>query len=182
MKNKKWVLTMVIIVVVILIIFSTILKIKNINVNKIEIKDKINKIELKEFKIKDRLSITKNNAIYIGNNEKELENDFYDLKIIVVEGALKVYLNKLWHTQYGKDYIEDNYLVSICRELVKNLEFSKDEYLIDDANFEYVLYKYIKDNYIAIRSGENVKGIVLENVSIELQNSENIPLLIIRGD
>ena len=181
MKNKKWMLTVVAVAIVIVIVMiSVCLKSKEINTSKIKMSN-TNIIRLNRFELKDRAKLTKGNVIYIGENNKELQNGFYDLKIVLNTNEIRVYLNKLWHKECNESYIEEQYLANICRELVNNLEFSKNKELENKDDLEYVLYKYIMDNYVLIRQGIKSSSIQTDNIIIELENVENIPVLIIRG-
>lgn len=136
-----------------------------------------NVIEITDFSIEDRTSLKANGAIYVGNNLKELENNFYDIKIQNTESGIVVYLNKLWHENYGKDYIQDDYLAKICRELSSRLNMQNDT-----EQFEYVLYKYIKDNYIKVRQNETVEEILTDKLNLKLELEEEVVKLIIRGN
>ena len=133
-------------------------------------------LRIDEFNIKDRIIIKKENAIYVGNNIKELENDFYDIKIVNSNSQINIYLNKLWYKTYGKDYIQYDYLVSICRELTEELNIENRE-----EEFEYILYKYIKDNYVKIRQNIKAEQIETNKLSLAFELEDNIVKLMIRG-
>lgn len=134
----------------------------------------VNNIQITSFNIENRTSHIKDNVIYVGNNIKEIENGFYDLKIINNDGV-EIYLNKLWYENYDNDYIQDEYLAKICREIVNrlNIDCNKEE-------LEYTLYKYIKDNYLNTREGKTVSKLSLEDLEISLVLSESIPKLEIK--
>ncbi|MBQ8043651.1 MAG: hypothetical protein IJ272_05825 [Clostridia bacterium] len=141
-----------------------------------EVEDK-NFLQIIDFSIEGRISLKLDNAIYVGNNLKELENKFYDIKIQNTESGVAVYLNKLWYENYGEDYIQDEYLARICRELSNRLNMQNNT-----EQFEYVLYKYIKDNYIKVRQNETVEEILTDKVNLKLELEEDVVKLIIRGN
>ena len=133
-------------------------------------------LRVNDFNIDGRVTFQLDNNIYIGNNLKELENGFYDIRLQNIDSGICVYLNKLWYENYGKDYIQDDYLAQICRELTSkvNIQNNKEE-------FEYMLYKYIKDNYTKVRNNENIEKVITEDISMEFELEDNIVKLIIRG-
>lgn len=136
----------------------------------------IEKIEITNFSVKDRIVIHKNNSIYVGNNIKELENDFYDVKITNNQNDVEVYLNKLWYKTYGSDYIQDEYLAAICRQLAANINIASSK-----DNLEYFIYKYIKDNYTKVRNGDRIEVLDVENLELALEYYEGMAKLTIRG-
>ena len=134
-------------------------------------------IQITDFNIEGRKSLKIDNIIYVGNNLKELKNNFYDIKIQSTESDVVVYLNKLWYENYGEDYIQDEYLAKICRELSSRLNMQNDT-----EQFEYVLYKYIKDNYIKVRQNETVEEILTDKLNLKLELRDDVVKLIIRGN
>lgn len=136
----------------------------------------IEKIKITNFSVKDRIVIHKNNSIYVGNNIKELENDFYDVKIMNNENDVEVYLNKLWYKTYGSDYIQDEYLAAICRQLAANINIASSK-----DNLEYFIYKYIKDNYTKVRDGEKIEVLGVESLELALEYYKGMAKLTIRG-
>lgn len=134
-----------------------------------------NNIQVTEFSIADRTTLKKDSSIYIGNNVKELENNFYDIKILNTQSGIVVYLNKLWYETYGEDYIQDEYLARICRELSSRLNVGNET-----EQFEYVLYKYIKDNYVKVRQNEPVENIATDILNLSFELEDNIVKLIIQ--
>jgi len=137
--------------------------------------ESLSDIQIAKFNIKDRAILKRDSDIYVGNNLKELENNFYDIKISNTEYGVVIYLNKLWYATYGNDYIQDEYLARICRELSIGLNVENNE-----QQFEYVLYKYIKDNYMKIRQNEQVEEILTDKLNIKLELEDNIVKLIIQ--
>ena len=135
-----------------------------------------NIVRITNFYIKDREILKVNNEIYVGNNLKELQNNFYDIKIQNAKDGANVYLNKLWHEKYGDDYIQDEYLAEICRQISRNLNIQSGE-----EQFEYVLYKYIKDNYVKVRQNEMPESIVTDKLTLNFKLEEHIVKLEIRG-
>ena len=141
-------------------------------------KQKVNVLQITEFIMPDRTVIKKKQEIYVGNNEKELDNGFYDIKIENTSYGVSVYLNKLWYETYGKDFIQDEYLARICRELTYRLNIQNT-----DQEFEYMLYKYIKDNYVKVRQSEPVEELKTNVINLELELYDNmVKLTIKRGE
>ena len=144
--------------------------------NKDIILDNRKVLSVNNFNIDGRTVFKLGNNIYIGNNLKELENGFYDIRLQNIDSGICVYLNKLWYENYGKDYIQDDYLARICRELCSKLNVQNNT-----EEFEYMLYKYVKDNYTKVRNNEEVEKVITEDISMEFELEDNIVKLIIRG-
>ncbi len=134
-----------------------------------------NNIQIMQFEIEERTILKKDNAIYVGNNLKEVENNFYDIKILNTQDGIVIYLNKLWYEAYGKDYIQDDYLARICRELSNRLQVENNA-----EQFEYVLYKYIKDNYVKVRQNEVIEKITTDKFNLSFGLEDNVVKLIIQ--
>lgn len=135
-----------------------------------------NSFQITDFSIENRAVLKKDNAIYVGNNTRELENNFCDIKIQNIDSGVVIDLNKLWYETYGEDYIQDHYLAQICREITQRLNVKGDS-----EQIEYAMYKYIKDNYIKVRKGEIVEDILTDEINMKLVLEEQIVKLIIRG-
>ena len=125
------------------------------------------KIDISAFKIKDRVRLVKDNKIYIGENLKELENNFYDMKISTLNTGIELTLNKLWRYEVNNEYIEDEYLIEIVDKVVELLEIKNVK---EDVSYE--LYKYIKQNFLKIKNNENVQGLELEEFKINSKTIE----------
>ena len=108
--------------------------------------------------------------------KKELENNFCDIKIQSTDNGVVIDLNKLWYETYGEDYIQDDYLAQICREITNRLNVKGDS-----EQIEYAMYKYIKDNYIKVREGESIEEILTDEINMKLVLEEQTVKLIIRG-
>ena len=172
-NNKIAIISLVIVLIFSLIITFTL---KNKTINKESSQQNQKVFSIYDFSIEGRTTFRLDNNIYIGNNLKELENGFYDIKIENTDYGICMYLNKLWYESCGKDYIQDNYLAKICRELSGRLDIAHNT-----EDFEYMLYKYIKDNYIKVRENQVIEPIITENISMEFELEDNIVKLIIRG-
>lgn len=165
MKKREWLIFVLLIILIIVIIFAfCVLKKDRASVNKLP---NIS-IDLQNFYIENRTRLFVSDELLIGENEKELQNGYYDFKISKNSEALIVYLNKLWYGEYDGDNIQEEYLAKICKELVKclNIECEKQE-------VEYQLYKYIKENYLDIRKGENKGQIKVDKIIIDSKNIDN---------
>lgn len=135
-----------------------------------------NVVKITSFNIEGREILKVDDEIYVGNNLKELQNNFYDIKIQNTNDGANVYLNKLWYENYGDDYIQDEYLAEICRQLSGNLNIQSGA-----EQFEYVLYKYIKDNYVKVRQNETIEQIVTDKLTLNLKLEDYVVKLEIRG-
>lgn len=133
-----------------------------------------NNLQITQFNVDGRVTLKKDDAIYVGNNLKELENNFYDIKIVNTKDGIVIYLNKLWYETYGLDYIQNEYLARICRELSDRLNVENSS-----EQFEYLLYKYIKDNYVKVRQNEQVERITTDKLSLKLELEDSVVKLII---
>lgn len=172
MKTKTVIAIATLIIVTAMLVVMAVNNLSSKETKEIEIQE----LTIESFIIEDRETLKVNNAILVGNNIKELENDFYDIKIINTQQGIEILLNKLWYENYDKDYIQENYLAKICRQLTFQMGIKSES-----EEFEYVLYKYIKENYVKVRQGTSVEGIVTEDFTILFELQDNIAKLIIRG-
>lgn len=159
MKNKKIV---IFIALIILLVICVILVVNRSE--KCIGHDKNNRvlgINLQQFSLENRAKLLKNNTLFVGNNVKELENGYYDFKLQNAENTVVITLNKLWYEEYGVDYIQDEYLAKICREIAKRLNVN-----VEKLELEYQLYKYIKGNYVQVKDGNKGEKITMEAISI----------------
>ena len=175
-KNIRKIVILLAVIAVLILITVFILKVGSKGDNENQELSSSNLFQITDFNIQNRAVLKKDNAIYVGNNTKELENNFCDIKIQNTDNGVAIDLNKLWYETYGEDYIEDNYLAQICRELTYRLRVKGDS-----EQIEYVMYKYIKDNYIKVREGEVIEDILTDEINMKLVLEEQIVKLIIRG-
>ena len=168
---KKLILTAIILTLTGLVIYFALDK---QNTNKEQVAE-VASMKITQFNIDGRAILKQSDNIYVGNNIKELENNFYDIKITNTKEGVVIYLNKLWYEDYGLDYIQDEYLARICRELSLRLDVEADS-----QQFEYLLYKYIKDNYMKVRQNENVEIIMTDKLTLNLELEDNIVKLVIK--
>ncbi len=172
MKKK-----VIIVIAIVLICVALVIAIMFKNKEEINIESKsVQTIQITDFNIDNRVTLKKENNLLLGNNTKELENNFYDIKITNTSEGVEVYLNKLWYEDCGQDYIQDEYLAKICRELSSKLNVQETT-----EEFEYLLYKYVKDNYIKVRQGENIEEIQTDKLSLKFELEDSVAKLIIRG-
>ena len=172
---KKMIIVLTVIVVVLIAVF--ILKMRSKEDNENQELPSSNTFQITDFNIENRAVLKKDNAIYVGNNTKELENNFCDIKIQNTDDGVVIDLNKLWYETYGDDYIQDDYLAQICREITNRLNVKGDS-----EQTEYAMYKYIKANYIKVREGEIVEDILTDEINMKLVLEEQFIKLIIRGN
>lgn len=138
-----------------------------------------------QFKIKDLIQNRslkiddQKNIIMIGRNKKELENEYFDIKISLENNLAKISINKLFKdVMLDKERkVDENYLNEVINLI--NITF---DLKLDSNNF-LVLKSYLKDNYINIRNLENVenlkekdtiKKITILNYKVEFKLEDNI--------
>ena len=158
MKNK----ILIIFIFSVLLIVSIYMCLKNFEKTKEANKEKFN-IDITAFKVKDRAKLIIGQTVLIGNNLNELQNNFYDVKLENTLEGINIYLNKLWYSEYDNTFIQDEYLANICREIVNLIEEAEIE------EFEYNLYKYIKENFLKIKKGEKIEGFKYNNLNVTSQ-------------
>ena len=148
MKNeKKLIIVGIIVLLVVLTIIGIVVFKKDKQVNNMN----KNTLQILDFEIKNRKVITKDNEIIVGNNEKEIQNGYYDLKITNNGTGVNIYLNKLWYEKYNDDYIQEDYLAQIVREIIRQLKIEENK-----EDIEYELYKYLFNNYLKAKEGEGI--------------------------
>ena len=175
-KNSKKIIIAVVIVLSLTVITVFVLNMSSKKNNEKQQISSSNSFQITDFNIENRTVLKKDNAICVGDNTKELENNFCDIKIQNTNRGVVIELNKLWYETYGKDYIQDEYLAKLCREITKRLNAKGDL-----EQIEYAMYKYIKDNYMKVREGEVVEEILTDEINMKLVLEEQIVKLIIRG-
>ena len=182
LKNKKTIIVAICICIVISFCFLLFTKI-NFNEEVQKNGKLLNKEQLKveNFNINGRVSYIDNDHIFIGENLKELQNGFYDLKIVNQNEQVIIYLNKLWYEYYGEDFIQDNYLAEICRCIVNKLNKNEKQNQ-EKQDFEYMLFKYIKDNYVKVRNNKIMEKINIERFEFSLELEESIVKLTIKNN
>jgi len=129
--------------------------------DKVAEKDNNLTIDISKFNLENRVKLFVNEELLIGGNIKELENGYYDFKLSNKDRAVVITLNKLWYEEYGLNYIQDEYLAQICREIVKCIEITCEK-----EDLEYQLYKYIKDNYLKVKEGQDIEKIEIDGLDI----------------
>ena len=182
LKNKKTIIVAICICIVISFCFLLFTKI-NSNEEVQKNGKLLNKEQLKveNFNINGRVSYIDNDNILIGQNIKELQNGFYDLKIVNQNEQVIIYLNKLWYEYYGEDFIQDNYLAEICRCIVNKLNKNEKQNQ-EKQDLEYMLFKYIKDNYVKVRNNKIIEKINIERFEFSLELEESIVKLTIKNN
>ena len=147
----------------------------NISRKKDNEENNVHIIDLSGFEINNRVKLVKDKTVYFGENLKELENSFYDIKISTLKDTLEVTLNKLWITKWNEDYIEDEYLIEIVKCIVNTLEIDSVK-----EDVEYELYKYIKQNFIKVKNKENVEKLELESIIVNAEHKDGECVLYIK--
>lgn len=80
-----------------------------------------NKINLQYINecIDGRSCIEVYNAFYVGNNEKELQNGYYDFKISNTLNGVTIVINKLWYKEFNETLYEKEYVEMLCDYMSK---------------------------------------------------------------
>lgn len=85
-------------------------------------------------------------TLTIGNQIKELQNGYFDVKFIAQKEELVIYINKLYQTDREPNLIESTYLSNIITfwKEACHIAWKKEE--------QETLEKHIADCYVALRS------------------------------
>ena len=132
--------------------------------------------EVLENNVSDRVILTFNDTIFVGNGKKELENGYYDLKICKDNKYLEIYINKLWKAFDEKLYQEE-YINQLVLSLLDIYELNKNKY-------KNLLYDYIVEGYLFSKQIKGVKiesddKLKIEEVNIERKIIDNQLILIV---
>lgn len=130
--------------------------------------DKFNLNIDNRFVIKDEYGLS------IGKNKNELDNGYYDVKVIVKEKDFEIYINKLFKEFNSNQFYDEIYINEIVEAILKlfNLKIKKDE-----------IIRIIIDNYISIRNinRANVKSVdktlEIDKIKINIIVYQNILVL-----
>lgn len=112
--------------------------------------------------IENRACLDKEKELLIGNSEKELENNYYDIKVIEQNGKIYLYINKLWKTEFVEQLYEERYV----NELVEYVACVVNKtYKLDTVSFKNA----VVSGYIASKNGsEYAFEINDKNINIKL--------------
>lgn len=98
--------------------------------------------------MKDRCVLKANTSVLIGENSKQLENGFYDIKFELKSKSLIVYVNKLWKV-FNEELYEEEYINEVMIALQKIIDVS------DDLN---ELRTCLKSEYIKTKKNEEIQN------------------------
>lgn len=159
-KKKSFMgLSITVIILSLLLVFG----IKIINENEEKYDDKLLELNISSFRINEILNNNINNRkivniedkIYVGENEKQIENGYYDICVYIQENKyLVISLNKLW-----KEFDEKLYQKEYVTEIAKSIESILDEDLNNEELFNYIL-----SGYMIAKKSENIEEINKEYV------------------
>ena len=141
MSNKYAVITFVIVFVVIAIAMCCM---------KTKVEENIELRYIKEC-IESRICQEVNGEYFIGNNLKELENGYYDIKIINTQKGVNLAFNKLWYKQFNLNLYEQDY-VNIIVRYISNMILKKTFVKLSEEELN-VIYNDILDGYIKVKKG-----------------------------
>lgn len=72
--------------------------------------------------IEGRVCIEDEETIKIGNNEKELENGYYDVLLEKTETGFIAHINKLWKTEFNETLYEEEYVKEVAMFLISRMK------------------------------------------------------------
>lgn len=142
--------------------------VKIINKNENRFDEKLLELNISAFRINESLNNNINNRkiiniedkIFVGENEKQIENGYYDMYVYVHKNKhLVISLNKLW-----KEFDEKLYQKEYVTEIVRSIESVLEEDLSNDELFSYIL-----SGYSIAKNSENKEEINKEYV-LDLDN------------
>lgn len=95
--------------------------------------------------VTNRACISEGKQVKVGNNEKELQNGYYDILLETDEPALKMYINKLWKTEFKDKLYESEYVNQVSDYFIANTNcnLNKEE-----------IAEIITKGYVAAKNGE----------------------------
>lgn len=167
MRYKKKIFTLIVLIIVITCIFYA-LNQERININKKEVQ-KFNKDKKINYiynfalsNIKDRTIKFINNIVYIGENQKEIENGFYDIAIYEEKENIYIEITKLWKSINEIGDINEKYLYEILSAVnIYNLNNTslKDIKQLIQKNYLIYLNNNRKD---CLQSRQNICGVDIE--------------------
>lgn len=165
----------IIILFITIIISVSILNNFSIKTNKIYIKPKEYDFNLSAENILNRYTYYENkNCIYIGDNNKEISNGYYDIKIQKQNEKLYIYINKLFKKSENNKIYDEKYLEELITYINKLLDFKFD--------FTKLEFK-IKDLYLKIKTNQQKElikeTIIIDNNQIEFSDFNNMLQIII---
>ena len=135
---------------------------KEINISEYRIKSMFNK------NIRNRIIMEVDNKVLVGETDKQIENEYYDIKAYIQNNnSVVIYLNKLWK-EFDIRLYEEEYLT----EVVESIKDILDINVPLEKIYDYILSGYLeakkvdnsKDNneYILRLNDYVIKGKVLE--------------------
>lgn len=141
-KQNKYILFIIILIIILCMISFIIIgfyqsnksaNISNISIYRIE--------NCVSKNITARQILHKDNSIFVGYSKKEIENGYYDLKIILEDENIKVYINKLWK-EFNELLYEKDYIHQVVNSILGIFE-------INEETHRELLIEYITNGYLA---------------------------------
>lgn len=166
---------------------ANMVKNEDMKVDRVNKNRTINKEDIKEI-VSDRyIKIVEGDndelSIKIGNNLKEIENDYYDISFHVYtenetnngNDKFRVYINKLWKNMESTD-MQLLYEEEYVKEIVN--VFEKILYCKFSNNEKELIYQFITDNYDYVRNKSHISNIDINNI----QQKINIKGYVFKAD
>jgi len=126
----------------------------------------------------DRYVIINSNGLSIGKSKNELENNYYDINIIIEERQIAIYINKLFKEFDRNILCDEIYVAKITDYILKifNLNIDKNVF----CQLIITEYELIRD--IDRNSVDSVdKEVVINDINISITVNDNI-LVMKMGD
>lgn len=144
---------------------------KNIETNIDFYKNNIDKFS---NSLEDRCVIKGKNGLSIGKNKNELDNDYYDIKLIINNNNIEMYINKLFKEFDSNIIYDEKYVTVIIDYIVKIFNFKiEKERLVDLIISNYLLVRDIDRNHV-----ENVdKSVAINSYKVVITTSHNMLVL-----
>lgn len=122
----------------------------------------------------DRYVIKDKDGLSIGKSKNELENGYYDIKLVIKEKYIEIYINKLFKEFDNNIIYDEKYVNQIIEYIVKLFNFKLDkEKMVDLVISNYLLIRDIDRNNV-----ENVdKSVEINNYKVALTVDKNILVL-----
>lgn len=119
---------------------------------------------LPSFEYKKTVSKLSKMSLIVGSNLKEIQNGYYDFKIINYVNYIKVYINKLWVNFESSQLVEDEYLDKL-------LTYCSDVIYFEKAKVKPIvkqLYYDIKNMKVDINMEKSIDNIRLYKSDMQL--------------
>lgn len=122
----------------------------------------------------DRYIIKDKNGLSIGKSKNELDNDYYDIKLVISKKYIEIYINKLFKEFDSNIIYDKKYVNEIIEYIVKifNLKLEK-EILVDLVISNYLEVRDIDRNDV----GNLDKSVEINSYKVSITTNQNMLVL-----